>query len=75
MRSLSAGVTRATTAPDERSERGIVAVGVPVQGANGAPVAGLSVSFPSVRYDRHQLPALVEELRRAAGAVEAALGG
>ncbi|HEX5862557.1 MAG TPA: IclR family transcriptional regulator C-terminal domain-containing protein [Nocardioides sp.] len=74
MRSLSAGVTRATTAPDERSERGIVAVGVPVQGANGAPVAGLSVSFPSVRYDRHQLPALVEELRRAAGAVEAALG-
>lgn len=59
---------------NQRSERGIVAVGVPVQGGEGVPVAGLSVSFPSVRYDRHQLPALVEELRRAAGAVEAALG-
>jgi DNA-binding IclR family transcriptional regulator len=58
----------------ERSERGIVAVGVPVQGPDGAPVAGLSVSIPSVRYDRHRLPALVEELRRAAGAVEAAVG-
>ena len=60
---------------NERSERGIVAVGVPVAGKDGTPVAGLSVSMPSVRYDRHQLPALVEELRRAAGAVEAALGG
>ena len=34
---------------NERSERGIVAVGVPVQGGDGVPVAGLSVSFPSVR--------------------------
>lgn len=59
---------------NERSERGIVAVGVPVQGGDGAPVAGLSVSCPSVRYDRHQLPALVDELRRAAGAIEAAVG-
>lgn len=60
---------------DERSERGIVAVGVPVRGGDGHPVAGLSVSMPSIRYDRHRLPALVEALKRAAGAVEAALAG
>jgi DNA-binding IclR family transcriptional regulator len=60
---------------NERSERGIVAVGVPVQGGDGVPVAGLSVSMPSVRYDPHRLPALVETLRRAAGAVESALSG
>ena len=66
--------SRASTSTTSARSAGIVAVGVPVQGDDGAPVAGLSVSFPSVRYDRHQLPALVEELRRAAGAVEAALG-
>lgn len=60
---------------DERSERGIVAVGVPVRGADGRPVAGLSVSMPSIRYDRHRLPALVETLKRAASAVETALAG
>ncbi|WP_299541408.1 IclR family transcriptional regulator C-terminal domain-containing protein [uncultured Streptomyces sp.] len=35
----------------ERSERGPVAVGVPVRDRDGAAVAGLSVSMPSVRYD------------------------
>jgi DNA-binding IclR family transcriptional regulator len=54
----------------ERSERGIVAVGVPVQDEDGTPVAGLSVSMPSVRYDRHRLPVLVETLRRAAEGIE-----
>lgn len=54
----------------ERSERGIVAVGVPVAGHDGTPVAGLSVSMPSVRYDRHRLPVLVETLKRAAAGVD-----
>jgi DNA-binding IclR family transcriptional regulator len=54
----------------ERSERGIVAVGVPVQGEDGSAVAGLSVSMPSVRYDRHRLPVLVETLKRAAAGIE-----
>jgi hypothetical protein len=31
--------------------------------------------MPSTRYDRHRLPALVETLKRAAGAVETALAG
>ncbi|WP_229403368.1 IclR family transcriptional regulator [Micromonospora okii] len=56
-----------------RSERGLVAVGVPVRDAGGAAVAGLSVSMPSVRYDRDRLPALVAALSRAAGAIEAEL--
>ena len=60
---------------NERSERGIVAVGVPVEAEGGTPVAGLSVSMPSVRYDRHRLPALVETLRRAAGAIESVASG
>ncbi|MEU6092086.1 IclR family transcriptional regulator [Streptomyces sp. NPDC047085] len=57
-----------------RSERGIVAVGVPVRGAEHAVLAGISLSIPSVRYDRHRLPTLVAMLHKAAGAVEAELG-
>ncbi|NKY54771.1 IclR family transcriptional regulator [Nocardia flavorosea] len=53
------------------SERGVVAVGVPVRDAAGAAVAGLSVSMPSVRYDRNRLAPLVATLHRAAGAIEA----
>lgn len=56
-----------------RSERGVVAVGRPVRDAGGAAVAGLSLSLPSVRYDRHRLPWLVAAIGFAAGAVEAAL--
>lgn len=57
------------------SERGVVAVGVAVRDAAGTAVAGLSVSLPSVRYDRDQLPALVATLHRCAGAIEAGRGG
>ncbi|MGW0173298.1 IclR family transcriptional regulator [Rhodococcus sp. NPDC003322] len=56
-----------------RSERGVVAVGVPVRDASGKVVAGLSVSMPSVRYDRQRLPALVATLRMAADGIEADL--
>lgn len=49
-----------------RSERGVVAVGVPVRDGSGKAVAGLSVSMPSVRYDAGQLPSLVGLLRRTA---------
>ena len=56
-----------------RSEKGVVAVGVPVRDANGIAVAGLSVSMPSVRYDRTRLPELVGTLQSAARAIEADL--
>lgn len=57
----------------ERSERGLVAVGVPVRDRDGTAQAGLSVSMPSVRYDSHELPSLVATLNAAARAVEADL--
>lgn len=53
-----------------RSERGVVAVGVPVRGADGSVVAGISVSMPSVRYVKEQLPTYVTTLRSAATALE-----
>jgi DNA-binding IclR family transcriptional regulator len=53
-----------------RSERGVVAVGVPVRSPDGTPVAGISVSIPSVRYTPGRLPGLVATLHKAAGAIE-----
>jgi DNA-binding IclR family transcriptional regulator len=58
-----------------RSERGLVAVGVPVRDAQGAALAGLSVSMPSVRYAKERLALLVAALHRAAGTIEADLAG
>ncbi|MEX0426124.1 IclR family transcriptional regulator [Nocardioides sp. DS6] len=58
-----------------RSERGVVAVGVPVRDTDGTALAGISVSIPSVRYDRQQLRLLVATLSMAARALEADLGG
>ena len=58
----------------ERSERGLVAVGVPVRDADGTALAGLSVSMPGVRYDPHRLQTLVATLEAAARALETDLG-
>jgi DNA-binding IclR family transcriptional regulator len=55
------------------SERGIVAVGVPVREPAGPVVAGLSVSLPSVRYERRRLPELVATLRQSAARIEQSL--
>ena len=55
----------------ERSERGVIAVGVPVRSTVGEVLAGLSVSMPSVRYEKERLPFLVATLRSAAQALEA----
>lgn len=57
----------------ERSERGLVAVGVVVRDPAGTAQAGLSVSMPSVRYDPHQLGSLVATLTAAARELEAVL--
>ncbi|MBB3664600.1 DNA-binding IclR family transcriptional regulator [Prauserella sediminis] len=56
-----------------RSERGVVAVGVPVRSPDGAALAGVSVSMPSVRYDRRRLRAIVADLSSAVRALEADL--
>lgn len=52
-----------------RSERGVLAVGVPVRTIDGTAVAGLSVSLPTVRYDKNELPTLVATLRQASAAL------
>lgn len=57
----------------ERSERGLVAVGVPVRGVDAVALAGVSVSMPSVRYDSAHLQAVVATLNAAARAMEADL--
>ncbi|WP_431039398.1 IclR family transcriptional regulator [Streptomyces sp. P6-2-1] len=57
----------------ERSERGLVAVGVPVRSPDGTALAGLSFSLPRVRYEPGELPTLVATLNAAARAVEAGL--
>lgn len=53
-----------------RSEKGVVAIGVPVRDPDGTAVAGLSVSMPSVRYDKADLPRLVSTLQAAADDLE-----
>jgi DNA-binding IclR family transcriptional regulator len=53
-----------------RSERGVVAVGVPIHGPDGDLSAGISVSMPSVRYEKEQLPTVVGTLRATAAALE-----
>ncbi|MFE7328866.1 IclR family transcriptional regulator C-terminal domain-containing protein [Streptomyces sp. NPDC057565] len=53
-----------------RSERGPVALGVPVRDRAGAAPAGLSVSLPGVRYAPHRLLSLVATPNAAAHALE-----
>jgi len=53
----------------ERSERGVIAVGAPVRTADGEVVAAVSLALPTVRYQKEQLPALVGILSATAGAL------
>ncbi|WP_214106163.1 IclR family transcriptional regulator [Acrocarpospora catenulata] len=74
LRRLRAELTRIRRAGfavnNGRSERGVVAVGVPVRGAGQRVVAGVSLSMPSVRYDRNHLPGVVAALQKAAAGIE-----
>ncbi|MEB3366605.1 IclR family transcriptional regulator [Saccharopolyspora mangrovi] len=58
-----------------RSERGVVAIGVPVRSADGAVIAGVSVSMPSVRYDRQRLRPIVAVLSSVVSALEKDFNG
>jgi DNA-binding IclR family transcriptional regulator len=53
----------------ERSELGVVAVGVPVRDPSGLAVAGMAVSLPTARYRSGQLPDLLRALRHEATAL------
>lgn len=50
-----------------------MAVGVPVRAADGQVLVGLSVSMPSVRYEKERLPYLVATLWSAAEGIGADL--
>jgi DNA-binding IclR family transcriptional regulator len=52
------------------SERGVVAVGRAVREQTGAAVAGVSVSMPSVRYDRRHLRSILAALEFTTRAIE-----
>ncbi|MFE9307815.1 IclR family transcriptional regulator C-terminal domain-containing protein [Streptomyces sp. NPDC006706] len=54
----------------ERSERSLVAVGVPVRNQDGTSLAVLSVSMPGLRYDLNRLQSRVAALDAAAHALE-----
>jgi DNA-binding IclR family transcriptional regulator len=57
----------------ERSEKGVIAVGVPVRGAAGAVIAAIAVSMMSSRYHKTQLPWLVTHLKTTAARIESDL--
>ncbi|NMH97509.1 IclR family transcriptional regulator domain-containing protein [Pseudonocardia acidicola] len=55
---------------DQLTEPGVMAVGMAVRDPHGVPLAGVSVSLPSVRFDRDRLPGLVGALSRAVAGIE-----
>lgn len=55
------------------SERGVFALGCVLRGAGGAPVAGISVAMPEIRFDPSQLRSHVALLTRATADISAAL--
>jgi DNA-binding IclR family transcriptional regulator len=57
----------------EESEQGLVAVGACIRDDAGRPLAGVSVSVPSVRYRRVELPRYVQAVLDAAREAEARL--
>lgn len=54
----------------ERSEVGIVAVGVPLRDRNGRTIAGMAVSIPSPRYRDQDLPRYQAALLASARAID-----
>ncbi|MGP3974216.1 IclR family transcriptional regulator [Streptomyces sp. 8N114] len=57
----------------ERSERGVVALGVPIRSADDQMLAGLSISMPTVRYESENLISYLAALKAAATRLEADL--
>lgn len=57
----------------QRSEKGLVAIGVPVRSGGDELVAGLAVSMPSVRYEERRLNHMVSVLRSVSVNLEADL--
>jgi IclR family transcriptional regulator, acetate operon repressor len=58
---------------EQLTEPGLSAVGVPVSGTGGEPVAAVSLSIPSARFRDSQLPAWVSALQSTVADIEAGL--
>lgn len=59
---------------DQRTEAGLTALGVVVRDAARAPVAGLAIAMPSVRFHRDRVPGWVSALGATLSAIEQELG-
>jgi len=55
---------------DQLTERGVTAVGVAIRDPAGEPNAAISISMPSVRFDRDHLSGWVNELTTTATVIE-----
>lgn len=55
---------------DQLTERGVTAIGVALRDPVGQPRAAISISMPSVRFDRDRLAGWVNELTTAAALIE-----
>ena len=54
---------------NEEYEEGLRCVGVPIEGADGRPLAAISVSGTPLQINQSTIPQLVKSLRRAAGEI------
>jgi DNA-binding IclR family transcriptional regulator len=58
---------------DERTEKGLVALGRPVRPPGERAQAALSISMPAARFSRSRLPHLIRELTAATAAIDSDL--
>ena len=58
----------------EESMEGAFCVGVPVLDSSGLPLASISISGPTVRFNDSTLPAVTKALLEAAAGMRTALG-
>lgn len=58
---------------DQRTEKGVTAIGVPVHDRTGEAVAAIALAIPTARFDRDRLPVWVSALSAAAEQVTAEL--
>ena len=72
-RNLAAIAQQGFAMNDERADRGVVAVGVPLRNAAGEFLAGIATAMPSVRYQPEMLPGLVATLKQTAQDIQSEL--
>jgi DNA-binding IclR family transcriptional regulator len=74
-RELSLVRKRGFAVNEQETEKGVSAIGMAVRDAGMTPVAALSLSLPSARFDRDKVPAWVRAMSAAVLAIEHDLAG